>query len=191
MKKTFFALTALILLLTLSLVDVREIRAQDTEDKSLPPVYLMFGNVGYSDVGLSAGAGFRYSFVGLSLGLAGFANSMPNFRKDYWIKESEIGGTERLTKMIFHVDANLYWDLSDIVSVFGMIGYYSQSDSILARKVWTATDSDDYLYQYKAETLSGLCFGLGGHYFFTSQLLIGLGWHSKSGFFAQVGYWWD
>jgi len=191
MKKILINTITFTIILSFLLIPVSQLNA-GSDSYELPPVYVLFGNVGYdSKTELTAAIGFRYWFFGVSLGLAGFAKNLPAFRKDVIIKESEIGSTETFTKMVFHGDVNLYWDLNPKVSLFGMVGYYSKSDSILARKVYQITDPDNYYYKYKANTSSGFCFGIGGHYFFESQLLIGLGYHSISGFFAQVGYWWD
>jgi hypothetical protein len=154
----------------------------------LPPIYYFFANAGYGEHDLWGAVGFRYWMFGVSFGLAGFNKGLPSYRSDRILNENEIGAVEYYTKLVIHGEASVYWDLTPNVSLFASAGYYSKSDSILARPY---DITDPYLYRYKARTQGGLCFGIGGQYFFQSQIGVGVGYHTENGFYLQVGYYWE
>ncbi len=148
-----------------------------------------FGGAG----GMSLGLGFRYSYASLMIGFAGFANDMPNYavRPPQGIiispNQPLPGGYEResFTGLLVTADLAYHYQLNQEISAFGMIGYYSQQDSILARE----TSTGDY-YRYAVENTSGIAFGLGGDYGVSEWITLGLGYHTKRGVFARFSYRW-
>jgi hypothetical protein len=163
-----------------------------TED--LPPIYDVFANVGYGGFGWWGAVGMRYSFIGLSAGLSAMWKSIPNASSDNsWIYQSHasVGNEKNYTKMIFHTEASFYHDFNPKLSVFVSIGCFFQSDSIFAQKPITVSNPDYTLYRYKAKNSAGLCFGAGFQYFFENQFGIGIGYHTKNGFYMQGSYYWE
>lgn len=169
-------------------IDSQIFKKSAEDDLGLPPVKLVFGNVGYGQYDIWAAAGFRYTFFGISAGLSAFNKGLPEYRRDTMIREKDVGYTESHTTLVLHVEASGYYDFSEKISGFVTLGYYWQKDSVLARP-YNLTDT--YLYRYKTEMYSGLCFGLGFQYFFDNQIAGGIGYQSKNGFYLQVGYYWE
>lgn len=167
----------------------------DEIEYEIPPTKMVFGNVGYwkYDYGekgkydFSLAIGARYWFAGLSIGIAGFGKALPPYRTDTILRTDRIATTEKYTTLVVTVDASGYYDISNRVSLFGSIGFFTQKDSILARPY---DINDPNLYRYKDETKLGLSIGAGFQYFLDEDFSLGLGFHTKNGFYAQVGYWW-
>jgi hypothetical protein len=160
-----------------------------TED--LPPIKYAFANVGYGQYKVWAEGGFRYWMFGLSGGVSGVGLTMPPYRTDIMLTQNNIAALETYTKLVIHGEGTIYVDLTPWVSLFGSIGYYSENDSIFARPPYTVSDPDNNLYRYKDNTFGGFCFAAGGQYFFNNQIGVGIGYHTKSGFFVQLGYYWE
>lgn len=146
---------------------------------------MIFGELSYGTLGLGVTAGFRYSFVSLSIGFSGFAQSIPNSIHPSIYQPFPKKGNyqeEGYPYVCVYGDAGVYFDI-DKFSLFATVGYFSQSDTILAREFDT-----DYLYKYKVKTESGICFGAGVEYLFNPNFIFGLGYHTKKGIFLQLGY---
>jgi opacity protein-like surface antigen len=148
-------------------------------------IMMIFGELSYGTLGLGVTAGFRYSFVSLSLGFSGFAQSIPNSIHPSIYQPFPKKGNyqeESYPFVCVYGDAGFYYDIGKF-SIFATIGYFSQSDTILAREFDT-----NYLYKYKVKTESGICFGVGAEYLFNPNFIFGVGYHTKKGVFLQLGY---
>lgn len=146
---------------------------------------MIFGELSYGTLGLGVTAGFRYSFVSLSIGFSGFAQSIPNSIHPSIYQPFPKSGNyqeEEYPYVCVYGDAGFYYDIGKF-SLFATVGYFSQSDTILAREFDT-----NYLYKYKVKTESGICFGGGVEYLFNPNFIFGLGYHTKKGIFLQLGY---
>lgn len=146
---------------------------------------MIFGELSYGTLGLGVTAGFRYSFVSLSIGFSGFAQSIPNSIHPSIYQPFPKSGNyqeEEYPYVCVYGDAGFYYDIGKF-SLFATVGYFSQSDTILAREFDT-----NYLYKYKVKTESGICIGGGVEYLFNPNFIFGLGYHTKKGIFLQLGY---
>ena len=169
--------------------------AQDEEQSSSSSSYLkgIMLDLGYGGSGLSAGVGFRYWNFSAAIGIAGFANDIPNYART-----SPTGVTitpnqplpngyseDRYTSIDVYFDAGYHYDFYPY-SVFAQVGFYSAQDSILAKNMETGSK-----YFYATESTSGFCFGLGGEYIVNDQVTLGVGYHTRRGGFARFTYtWW-
>lgn len=192
MYRLFVIFVLVALLLTGSLSQVNsQYYYDDEEEEELTltnreeTIMMIFGEMSFGTLGLGLTAGFRYSFVSLSIGFSGFAQSIPNslhpsieqpFPKKGNYKEEEY------PYVCVYGDAGFYYDIGKF-SIFATVGYFSQSDTILAREYDT-----NYLYKYRVKTESGVCFGGGVEYLFSPNFLFGVGYHTKKGLFLQLGY---
>jgi len=149
----------------------------------------LFLDIGYGTNGTGAGIGFRYSFFGFGLNLSGFAKDIPNYITYERIRQEDVAYTEKFPTIILSLDGYLFYDIDDYFTVFGNIGYYTQADSVLARKRNSENKLRDF-YMYKTETTSGISFGAGLQYLIWDNVGLGAGFHNKKGFFAQVSYYW-
>ena len=152
---------------------------------------MLFGDLGYGTRGLSAALGFRYGFLGVDLGLGGFTRSnIPNYNL-YPTKEIPFPKNYDSTSyptLSVSFDLIYYYDTGDF-SFYGGVGYYSQSDTVLAKSLDQGNTYGTYFYK-QVNKKSGFCFTLGGQYFISETIMVGLGYHTKKGVFAEVGYWW-
>lgn len=157
--------------------------------EELPEIKQLFLDIGYGENGLGAGLGFRYSFFGFGLNLAGFAKDIPNYITYERIRPEDIASTEKYPTIIISLDGYLFYDIDDYFSVFGNVGFFIQGDSVLARKRDSENKLSD-LYMYKTETTNGVTFGAGLQYLLEEYIGFGVGYHNKKGFFAQISYFW-
>jgi len=184
----------LILLLSLVIVLSNSAFSQDDDYygnyEEQAKIKQLFLDIGYGTNGTGAGIGFRYSFFGFGLNLSGFAKDIPNYNTlGPRIKPEEVASTEKYPTIILSLDGYLFYDIDDYFTVFGNIGFYTQADSVLARKRDSENKLGD-LYMYKTETTSGFSFGGGLQYLIWDNVGLGAGFHNKKGFFAQVSYYW-
>lgn len=187
----WFVLMTLLLTTTFSEVSSQSYYDEEEEYEELTltnrekTIMMIFGELSYGTLGLGVTAGFRYSFVSLSLGFSGFAQSIPNSIHPSIYQPFPKKGNyqeEEYPYVCVYGDAGFYYDIGKF-SIFATIGYFSQSDTILAREFDT-----NYLYKYKVKTESGICFGGGAEYLFNPNFLFGVGYHTKKGVFLQLGY---
>lgn len=161
-------------------------QATDNDDYEIVPVKDILFDLGYGEHNLSFGFGFRYDFIGLSIGVTGFDNDIPNYQTDLRDQPADKDFEERhYTTICVSGDLALYYDINDEFSVFGNVGYYAQADTILAYYY-----SDETLYRYKDESITGVAFGVGLQYFISDYFTIGAAWHNKRGAYLQLGYYW-
>jgi opacity protein-like surface antigen len=172
--------------------------AEEDEYEVLSPNILMI-DLGYGSNEMSAGLGFRYSFnntpfgLGVMVGLTGFTITLPPYRRTTGIAGDVIPKgvvKETFSKLVISTDLMAFFDVSDRFSLFGSVGYYSQSDTILYKN---PQDNLYYLsnnYQDQYQSSSSLCLGTGFQYFLTDKVTLGLAYHTKLGIYAQLGYAW-
>jgi opacity protein-like surface antigen len=145
------------------------------------PMKYLHLDVGYGPANISYGLGFRYWQFGATIGLTGVATDIPNYSRQTAPSAEE---TEKFPTIVVCFDLHYYYEINPEITAFATIGYYSQSDTILAK-------SDGYWYRYDAESTSGLTFGIGGQYALNRQIMVGLAYQNKRGIYAQIGYrWW-
>lgn len=155
----------------------------DESDEPLPddPMKYLHFDLGYGPANISYGLGFRYWHLGLTIGLTGVASDIPNYSLQ---PAPSSDRTERFPTIVVCGDFHFYYDFTPKITGFATLGYYSQSDTILAK-------SGDYWYRYEAESSAGLTFGLGAQYALDRQIMVGLAYQNKRGIYAQIGYrWW-
>jgi hypothetical protein len=180
MKKVVF------LLIILSLTSVKAIDWQNIEPEKA--VYVDFG---LGSPGFSIGAGGRYWIFGASIGFIGIFNSVPSYSymgpNNLYIRPDmplPAGYEEqRYTSLMINADLNIFIDYFYPVTIVGAIGYYSQSDTILAYNL-----NNKSRYRYKADNTNGLDFGLGVEYPLNDDYSVAAFFHTKRGFIARVVY---
>jgi opacity protein-like surface antigen len=196
--KIFKFTTILLISLLIGAINYCELKAQKPDEgfnyEEAPKLKYIFLDLGYGNYGASVGAGFRYSFFGASFNLTGFSKTIPSYSTD-WItrptKEEQIGYRESFPTIILTLDGGLYYDIDETWTIFGTIGYFTQSDSMLVKKNGTNGQPEETWYPWKAETSSGFTFGGGVQYFFFEEsIAVGLGYQTKKGAYAQIGYYW-
>lgn len=152
----------------------------------------LYGELGYGWNRLSLAAGLRYWVFGLSMGLNGFANGMPNYAQ--YIPNLNLSQTEPLPNgyvsekyvgLIVTGDLSIFLESFGDFIVSGSVGYYSQADSILAKDIVTGDR-----VRWKTEVYSGLTFGIGFDYPYTENYSIGILAHTKRGIGIRFSYIW-
>lgn len=150
---------------------------------------LVFFDAGYGTRNLSFGLGFRYSFIGASLSLAGIAASTPHATY-HGIVYPKTFTTETYPSTTVSFDLIGYYDWNDF-SFFGMLGYYTQADSLFDKSLEDNTFGYYFFHQPLASlNKSGISLGLGAQYYLTEAIEVGIGYHTKKGAFLQIGYYW-
>ena len=188
-------LLSTVMIATLIAMSVSTVLAQEekTESSGSSVIKGIMLDLGYGGSGLSAGVGFRYWNVSAAIGIAGFANDIPNYARSsptgVTISPSQplpSGYSEdHYTSIDVYFDAGYHYDFYPY-SVFAQVGFYSAQDSILAKNMETGSK-----YFYATESTSGFCFGLGGEYIVNDQVTLGVGYHTRRGGFARFTYtWW-
>ncbi|HRP02269.1 MAG TPA: hypothetical protein PLE30_06430 [Candidatus Kapabacteria bacterium] len=150
-----------------------------------------FGDVGIGSPGLSIGAGYRYWFLGLNVSLGGFLNSIPGYNHSIpnGIKinrnEPLPNGfrEDKYTSTLMCIDVNGYYEQFLPVILTASIGYYSQTDTVTAFQLSTGNR-----YLYKAETNSGLSFGIGAEYQINDIISAGAMFHTRRGILIRMTY---
>lgn len=166
-------------------------------DDELPPVKAVFVDVGigsesliigHGPHGLSGAVGFRWSMVGLSLGIGGLTNDLP-VQSPYTDQISGNTKLDTMSSLLVSVDAYYFYDYTKNLSFFANIGYCSISDSVL---VYDYNTEAWYRNPTTPQVIStdGFTFGAGFQYVMSEYLFIGAGYHSKRGLYGQLSYYW-
>ena len=69
------------------------------------------------------------------------------------------------------------------------MGFYAQKDSVFRYKYYEPGVPRDRYY-WKTENKVGFCMSFGAQYYYREDFMLGVGFHTKNGFFASVGYHW-
>lgn len=150
-------------------------------------------DLGYSNyAGVSAAVGFRYWLFSFSIGLSGFANSIPAYSKDsYSVQINPMQPLptgyeeEKYGALLVTADLGFHYDITENIGLFASVGYYSSTDTLLAYDY-----KKDIRYYYKHYVSDGIAFSVGGDYFVTEDIKAGLGYHTRRGIFARISYIW-
>ena len=168
----------------------------DDEQEDLPPIKVIFGNVGYGSYNWFGGVGFRWWVFGASLGFSaldhGSKPAIKNFtRENPAPKETEYDPLSRESMTTLIVDANFYYylKLSKKITGFASMGFYAQKDSVFRYKYYEPGVARDRYY-WKTENKTGFCMSFGAQYYYREDFMLGVGFHTKNGFFATLGYHW-
>lgn len=149
-------------------------------------------DIGYGSYGLGAAAGFRYSFLSLTVGIAGFANDIPNYAsiapQGVIITPHQALPTgyveDKYEALMFTADLAYNYDYEDF-TFYGSLGYFTAQDSVLAKNILNGDR-----YSYKVENSSGISVGIGSYYSISEWICLGLGYNTKRGIFGQFVYTW-
>ncbi len=188
MVKKYLLLAFLCLFFTSSYAQKGEVYEDD-----IPSLYGLHGELGYGGAGLGVGFGFRYEFISVSMGVAGFANSIPNYALSYHDPSINLRlpnplddkfDEEKYESILVTFDA-AYNHEFDWGNIYAGVGFFAQTDSILAKERETGS-----YYIRGTENTSGICFNLGADYYWSEHLGVGLGFHSKKGIMARFSYYW-
>ena len=191
MKKILFILLG-IALINLSAVSLFSQQSEE-EYEYVTDYKALQVDLGYSSyAGISAAVGFRYWLFSFSIGLSGFANSIPAYSMDNYsvnINPMQPLPTgyeeEKYGALLVTADLGFHYDITEDIGLFASIGYYSATDTLLAYNY-----TKDIRYFYKHYVSDGVAFSLGGDYFVTDVIKAGLGYHTRRGVFARISYIW-
>jgi len=158
----------------------------------------VFGELGWSDLKLTAGLGFRFWNVGISMGLAGFASSKPKYiypSTQYPAPKHGEYEESKFTYVLVTTDFYYFFEIFDDFIITPSLGFYVQQDSILARSLRMYTplgqpDLGQLYYLGKTENKVGVNFGLGLDYYFLDQYFLGIGYNFRRGIFVRFAYYW-
>jgi hypothetical protein len=155
-------------------------------DENLPPIKSLFADLGYGFIGASGALGFRYSFLGLSIGAAGFNNSVPAHAYGVGGGQVQPAGTEEKIYTTIAVCGDFYfYHKIQSFTIFADLGYFSQSDTVLWRDIKTG----DFTFA-RSQNKDGITFGAGIQFNVAKDINVGVGLHSKFGIYAQIAYLW-
>ncbi len=156
----------------------------------------VFAEVGYSSLKLTAALGFRFWNVGLSLGLAGFAASKPNYAypSQQYPRPKEGEYEEyKFTYALVTTEAYYFFEIFDDFIITPSIGFFVQQDSVLARSLRYYEPYKDFgvlYYLGKTQNKTGVTFGLGVDYYYDDKIIVGLGYNYRRGVFLRLSYYW-
>lgn len=142
-------------------------------------------DAGWGAEKLGLALGFRYWNLGVSFGVAGLGNTLPDHRNERLISGTP-SSTEKYPTIAVTTDLYYFYDINDEFTAFGNFGYSVGTDTVLARK----DNNDSSLYLYGTENNAAFTFGLGLQYFLEQWIGIGVGYHTRRGIFAQFNYFW-
>lgn len=159
---------------------------------STPKINGLMFDLGYGGSGLSATVGYRWWHFSGSLGIAGFANDIPNYARTsptgvvISANQPLPSGyeSESYTSIDVYADAGFHIDFYPY-SAFAHIGFFTAQDSILAKNIETGSR-----YRYATRSESGMSFGGGLEYIYSKNLTFGAGYHTRRGIFARIMYTW-
>jgi hypothetical protein len=191
--KVFFLLLITMLILSFNAYsqNINDDYYED-EDYYEPNWKNLFFDLGYGSGGVGGALGFRYYFIGVSLGVTGFANNIPD--AGYFVPTTEEFEYKNYPSNSVFGDVYYFYDFEDF-TLFANVGYFSSVDSVMK-----------YYYEDKAyqkhgiEEDSGLTWGFGVNkslYFLNEenerfdQLLAGVGYQSEMGIYLQITYRWE
>jgi opacity protein-like surface antigen len=149
-------------------------------------------DVGYGSYNLSLGAGYKHTFgnipfsIGGAISIAGFTTDIPNYITNTYQVNIYSMPESKFTTFIVTGDVNAYYEWKEL-SFFGSLGFYSQSDTVLA--IEEKPTYKNYYYK-KTASESGLTFGAGIQYYFKEDMIFGIGYQTKKGIYLQIGYSW-
>lgn len=188
MKKSISTIMFIAIIISFSL----PLNSQESKSAGSSKVQGLMFDLGYGPSKLSAAVGYRWWMFSASLGIAGFANDLPNYART-----SPTGviispnqplpsgyEADRYTSIDVFGDLGFHYDFYPF-SAFAMLGFYNAQDSILAKNIETGSR-----FRYATETKSGMSFGLGGEYIYSDNITIGAGYHTRRGIFARFTYTW-
>lgn len=189
--KKFISFILIYLIFGLSAVTA--VFPQDYKWEPLSPIKGVFADISVGGNGFGLGAGFRYSFIGLNLGLTGITNTSPTYAHQLPVgvvinrNQPLPNGyvEESFLSAMFNADAVFYLDLLENFSFNAQVGYYAKNDSVLAKNVATGSK---YIYTTRAE--SGICLGAGIEYVLQENINIGASFHSVRGVLFRFTYLW-
>ncbi len=152
-------------------------------------------DLGYGGSGVSAAIGYRYWFLGASLGVSGFSADIPRTASRYPGDNIDITSLpkKKYPSNVVCGDVYGFYDLKKI-TLYANFGYYSSIDTVLRFN----PDNNAY-YRDKPETNSGISWGFGAQYplylleadnKIYEQLTLGAGYHSKFGIYLSLDYRW-
>ncbi|MCX7909711.1 MAG: hypothetical protein N2560_09395 [Ignavibacteria bacterium] len=155
----------------------------------------IFGEVGWSNLKLSAALGFRFWNIGVSMGLTGFAAPKPKYiYPSTQFPLPKLGEYEdyKFTYVLVTTDFYYFFEVFDDFIITPNIGFYVQQDSILARSLRTNIQYDfgQLYYTGKTENKVGLNFGLGIDYYYLDNYFVGIGYNLRRGIFIRFAYYW-
>ena len=185
-KSSFISSISFILLFSFNFLETPATEPQHHQiEGEWNPQKTVLLNLGYGARGFSGGFGFRYWLFGAQIGITGVGTKIPGYNT----YDNPPGGVERknFPSITVSGDVMLYYDINEEFSAFVSAGFYSQADTLL---LWDRATNVYFLKTPTTEIKNGLTFGLGGQYYFKENLELGLGYHTKNGIYAQVGYWW-
>lgn len=191
MKKRYF-----ILLLAILVLGINYAQSSPTSEEEYEIVRdynAIQVDLGYTNhTGISAALGYRYWLFSLSIGLSGFANKIPPYSMDsYSVNINPMSPLpngyeeEKYGALLVTFDVGFHYDINENLGLFGSIGYYSATDTLLAYNY-----TKDIRYYYKYYITDGIAFGAGADYFFSDNVKVGLGYHTRRGIFARLSYVW-
>lgn len=149
----------------------------------------VFGELGYGKLKLSAAGGFRFWNVGVSIGLAGFANPKPKYTSTNTLPKDYEREDYKFTHVLVTTDFHYFFDISDDFTISPSFGFFVQQDSVLAR----SKRQNDYGQLYflgKTVNSTGVSFGFALDYFYSDLITAGIGYHTRRGIFLRIGYYW-
>lgn len=155
----------------------------------------VFGEVGWSNLRLSAALGFRFWNFGASMGLTGFAASKPKYiypSTQYPLPKKGEYEDYKFTYVLVTTDFYYFFEIFDDFIITPNVGFYVQQDSILARSLRTSTPNDfgQLYYTGKTENKVGLNFGLGVDYYYLDNYFFGIGYNFRRGLFIRFAFYW-
>ncbi len=155
----------------------------------------VFGELGWSNLKLSAALGFRFWNLGTSIGLSGFASSKPKYiypsTQFPMPKPGEFEET-KFTYVLVTTDFYYFFEIFDDFIITPNFGFYVQQDSILARSLRTYIQYDfgQLYYTGRTENKVGINFGLSLDYYYLDKYFVGIGYNYKRGIFLRIAYYW-
>ncbi len=197
MKDYFKYFSVVFFLLILSTAMMNVMHAQDEEyydddeyyedEEFVEDEFELFDNallfqLSYGIPGFGVGAGYRYTNFSAQFGLSGFANNIPNYNP-ITLNEADIAPDSKksYTTLVLSIDFGYHYNFNKLTA-FGTVGYYSQTDTVLAKK-----EGEDQWYRTRfPETTPGIAFSLGGNYAVSEQLALGLAYHTQHGVYFQA-----
>lgn len=198
MKKTFVLAIMLLLFAGLSAIAQEDYEYDETVPADDVPIKSIMLDLGHTlnGSGLCFGGGFKYWNVGVTFGLAGLAPDRPNYDR-HSVQPEQITEKKNFKALMINIDAHYYFNLEmfEPLTVFASVGYYSQSDSTIARTISDENRGVYDLWYLVAGTEghnseSGICFGAGVQYPVSDNIALGIALHSRKGIYAQFEYYW-
>ncbi|MCX7879872.1 MAG: hypothetical protein N2517_04345 [Ignavibacteria bacterium] len=156
----------------------------------------VFGELGWTKIKLSAALGFRFWNLGVSMGLAGFANPSPkyiypDFNQFPMPKQGEYEEFT-FTYILVTTDFYYFYEIFDDFIIVPSLGFYVQQDSILARSTRQNDPAGFGALYYLGKTVNktGINIGIGLDYYFLDNYFAGIGFNLRRGIYLRFAYYW-